>query len=108
MPINYAGGIMTLKCSTEISAYVDIPINVTFSWSRNDFPLETSSRIFITDFAKRRNLYSSIIHFHTLSKNIDTGEYTCGVILMGLGVVEKTSVKATATLDIIIECKLHK
>ena len=79
----YAGSPFNITCKADISKYVDVPIKVFISWTKEDFSLPNTTRIMAYN-AKQYNshIYVSVLEFKTLSQLIDNGTYECLTLVL--------------------------
>lgn len=78
----YTGTNLTLVCNIEIGEWVDTPVVVIGTWKRGGETLSTDARHHISPIASISSLqYWTSISISPLSSNMDTGHYTCEVII---------------------------
>lgn len=78
----YAGSALTIGCTIEIDASVDVPYMLTVTWLKSRVPISSDDRTTISNVTQ----LSSYRHEATLSLNplrstSDTGTYSCQVVV---------------------------
>ena len=80
-PINpaYAGSVLTLNCSIQLSTDVDSLVTVRVTWKRNGMILTNTTWRMISDTIGNNSsaLYHSQLMFSPLQLNTDNGVYLC-------------------------------
>ena len=70
-------------CSAELIPEVDAGVSVNSTWRRSGESLSSDGRIAVSVTTQVNALvYQSELQFNTLSQIVDSGEYTCEVVVV--------------------------
>ena len=78
----YAGTSLSLRCNALVDVTVDIPYQISFTWTRSGSVLVSGNRLMISN-ATQLSQYAhySTLEIITLSRIADTGTYSCRINL---------------------------
>ena len=77
-----AGSSLELSCIVELVVEVDTGISVIITWKRNDEQINGDPHISVSSAIEvNAFIYQSDLQINTLSQSIDSGNYTCEVIV---------------------------
>ena len=80
--ILYAGSVLILTCSIELSSLTNIDIAVSGTWRRSSEQLSNDDRISISSPTQvGASSYETVLQFNPLSQIQDSGVYTCVVVV---------------------------
>lgn len=77
----YAGSLLILNCTTQLSSAVDAPVTLTAVWRRNGAPLtSTPNRMIVNPvLLSDSSLYLAQLVFNPVWLSADDGVYACEV-----------------------------
>ena len=76
----YAGSSLTLRCTIEVDASVDIPYTIAVRWSKSGAGIGNNARVTVSNITQLSSLsYESRLNFNPLSSTLDAGTYVCHV-----------------------------
>ena len=78
----YSGSILLLTCTAQIRAEIDTAVAVTITWRKSGTLLANQGRTAIVSATQiRAFFYQSTAEFSPVSQQLDSGMYTCEVIV---------------------------
>lgn len=78
----YAGSTLSLRCSIEVDSALDVPYLVNVEWLKSGTMLRSDGRVSISNVTQQSSrLYLTSVDLSPLSVTLDTGMYTCRVMV---------------------------
>ena len=85
-----SGSSLNISCDIILQSSVNTPVTVDVVWSKTTEQLQESvtimpdERLTVTDTIQNGNRFTSILHFTTISKTVDPGQYHCNATITPL------------------------
>ena len=81
-PPFYAGSTLTLRCSVQIDAAIDVPHLVSLVWLKSGATISSDARTTISNVTQLSpSMHDATLVLNPLSRTLDSGTYSCQVSL---------------------------
>ncbi len=111
---HFTGQSLTLKCWTHLNDTVDIPVQVTHTWTGPGGTIRTDSRRTLTGVSVNGSIYYSTLTFRSL-RTSDSGTYQCQSTSLPSSsyshrsyISASNAKRASTTINAGIECFISK
>ena len=85
-----SGSSLNISCDIILQSSVNTPVTVDIVWTKITNQLEElvqnnqDERLTVTDTIQNGNRFTSTLHFTTISKTVDPGQYHCNATITPL------------------------